>query len=270
MNRQIKFGILADHLLKSDPQTLIATGHYARLKHTKDGTTELHQSGSEKTKDQSYYLSTIPSEILSRCLFPLGEVGFCKEVVRKMALEFKLPNALKDESMGICLVEPKIKRFEEFLATQIDGREGEIVLLEDEQKVLGFHQGLWNYTIGQRCRISSPDVSQQKMYVAKKDLKLNRIFVVPHHDHPALYTKKILTNDFQWINPPSLSQDPLGLSARVRTGTIEPIPCQVTFPNPADERVLEIGLMKAEHGVSVGQVVVLMKGTQVLGGGTIS
>ncbi|KAH9821849.1 tRNA-specific 2-thiouridylase [Melampsora americana] len=231
-NRQIKFGILADHLLRSDPQTLLATGHYARLKHTKNGTTELYQAVSEKSKDQSYYLSTIPSRILRRCLFPLGEAGLNKQIVRKLALEFGLPNASKAESMGICLVEPKIKRFEDFLATQIESRKGEIVLLEDEKTNLGYHQGIWNYTIGQRCGLNTPHlVSKQKMYVAKKDFKANRIFVVPHHEHPALYTKKIFTTDFQWINPPTVSEIPLELSARVRTGTLEPIPCQVKFSN---------------------------------------
>ncbi|EGG08241.1 uncharacterized protein MELLADRAFT_35034 [Melampsora larici-populina 98AG31] len=231
-NRQIKFGILAEHLLKSDPQTILATGHYARLKHTQEGTTELHQAFSETSKDQSYYLSTIPSKILKRCLFPLGENGFNKELVRKIAKEVRLPNALKNESMGICLVEPRIKRFEEFLGTQIEGRKGEIVLFDDQKTVVGEHRGIWNYTIGQRCRINKPNAFPQKLYVAKKDLKLNRVFVVPHHDHPALYTRKIFTYDFQWINPPSLSQTSLELSARVRTGTLEPIPCEVNFSNP--------------------------------------
>ncbi|KAG0139011.1 hypothetical protein CROQUDRAFT_55367, partial [Cronartium quercuum f. sp. fusiforme G11] len=113
-NRHIKFGLLADYILKSDPNTLLATGHYARLDHT-NGRTKLYQS-ENKLKDQSYYLSTTSIKTFNRTIFPLDKIKQINKLkVRKIAKDNGLINFDKAESMGICLVAPNSKKFENFL-----------------------------------------------------------------------------------------------------------------------------------------------------------
>ncbi|KAH9444198.1 hypothetical protein Pst134EA_026002 [Puccinia striiformis f. sp. tritici] len=259
-NRYIKFGVLAQRIFQDDPDSLLATGHYARLEY--QPRLQL-MSAVDKRKDQSYYLSTTSPDILRRTIFPLGTLT--KIEVRDIAQQLGLVNARKKESVGVCFVEPSIRKgqFNHFLAEHLHESPGDIVNKNGIK--LGTHQGLWNYTIGQRCRIPSQST---KMFVARKDIQKNKIVVVPSHNHADLYSTIIHCQDFHWINPDFNSQvGRKGIAAKIRTGTIDPIPCTLEFLNPegSDIRVE----LDNEHGVASGQILVLHREEEVLGGGVI-
>jgi len=218
---------------------------------------------ADKRKDQSYYLSTTSPEILKRTLFPLGTKT--KTDVRSIALQLGLANARKKESTGVCFVEPTVRKgqFNTFLAEHLYQTPGKIV--SQSGSVLGTHQGLWNYTIGQRCRIPS---QSSKMFVCAKDIKKNQIVVVPDHQHVDLYSTIIHCQDFRWIQPDSLQAGGEGIAAKMRTGNIDPILCSMRICNPEGTEI-RVKLARPEHGVAPGQVLVLQKDEEILGGGVI-
>ncbi|PLW50610.1 hypothetical protein PCANC_06972 [Puccinia coronata f. sp. avenae] len=260
-NRYIKFGVLARRVFEKDPNSLLATGHYARLEY--QPRLKL-LSAADKRKDQSYYLSTTSAEILRRTLFPLG--ALTKAEVRSIARDLGFVNAQKKESMGVCFVEPSIRKghFNTFLAEHLHQRPGDIV--SKDGRILGTHQGLWSYTIGQRCPIPSQSA---KMFVSGKDIKKNQIVVVPSHQHDDLYSKIIHCQDFRWIQPDFITQPAReGISAKIRTGNINPIPCFLETCNFEGSEI-RIELAQPEHGVAEGQVLVLQRDEEVLGGGII-
>ena len=144
----------------------------------------------DRAKDQTYYLSAISEENLARAVFPLAP--YTKTEIRELAHKADLPTASRPESMGICFVGQK-RKFDDFLcqpllqlsvqhifthflssAQYISPRPGLIQELGTD-RVLGRHQGLWNYTIGQNARI--PGLAQ-KAFVARKDLQQNTVYVV--------------------------------------------------------------------------------------------
>ncbi|KAG6376402.1 tRNA-specific 2-thiouridylase [Boletus reticuloceps] len=177
----------------------------------------------DSTKDQTYYLSSISENSLSRALFPLSQLT--KAQVRNLAIEWKLPTATRDESMGLCFVGER-KRFSEFISQYIVPKPGPIVDMTTGKKA-GVHQGLWNYTIGQGAKMSG---MPQRMFVAKKDPRANVIFVVPGADHPALYVEGIRVRNFHWIwaddEPPEVR--PSGLKAHIKyRHCMTDVPCTV-------------------------------------------
>lgn len=260
-NRHIKFGVLAERLLENDPESLLATGHYARLEH--EPRLKLLQA-RDKRKDQSYYLSTSSPEILRRTLFPIGHLT--KTEVRAIAHAKGLVNANKKESMGICFVEPSLRkgRFNEFLAEHLVEKPGQIISKSGQP--LGTHRGLWSYTVGQRCPIPSQPV---KMFVSQKDLSRNRIIVVPSYDNIDLYSKIVYCKEFHWIQSfTKFSVPGRTLKARLRTGSIDPISCTLKMLDQAGSKI-RVELTAPEHGVASSQVLVLQEGEEILGAGTI-
>ncbi|KAI9629271.1 hypothetical protein KEM48_011120 [Puccinia striiformis f. sp. tritici PST-130] len=224
--------------------------------------TAVNERGRQAQGSILLSLNYLP-DILRRTIFPLGTLT--KIEVRDIAQQLGLVNARKKESVGVCFVEPSIRKgqFNHFLAEHLHESPGDIVNKNGIK--LGTHQGLWNYTIGQRCRIPSQST---KMFVARKDIQKNKIVVVPSHNHADLYSTIIHCQDFHWINPDFNSQvGRKGIAAKIRTGTIDPIPCTLEFLNPegSDIRVE----LDNEHGVASGQILVLHREEEVLGGGVI-
>ncbi|RYF34967.1 MAG: tRNA 2-thiouridine(34) synthase MnmA, partial [Comamonadaceae bacterium] len=140
-NAEIKFKAFLDHAMRLGAGK-IATGHYARVRE-RDGRFELLK-GLDETKDQSYFLHRLTQDQLSTALFPVGELR--KTEVRRIAAEIGLPNAAKKDSTGICFIGER--PFREFLNRYIQKEPGPI---KDERgRVIGRHQGLSFYTLGQR------------------------------------------------------------------------------------------------------------------------
>jgi tRNA-uridine 2-sulfurtransferase len=169
---EIKFKAFLDHALGLGAD-LIATGHYAQVREIEG----LHQllMAEDGTKDQSYFLYRLNQAQLARTLFPLG--GLYKRDVRRIALEAGLPNHDKKDSTGICFIGER--PFREFLGRYLPDNPGEIRTPED--KLVGQHNGLSFYTIGQRQGLGiggSRGGEGDPWYVAAKDVARNRLIAV--------------------------------------------------------------------------------------------
>ena len=177
-NTRIKFPLLwkAAKNLKIE---FIATGHHARIKRTKRGY-ELHQ-GTDKNKDQSYFLAELSQKELSHTLMPIGELT--KETVRKIAEKNKFPNFNRQSSRGVCFI-GNIP-LKSFLETHIKPKKG--IVLDENHQIIGTHRGAQYYTLGERVRpttgitITKGALSQKRFFVAQKNMRTNIIRVVPEH-----------------------------------------------------------------------------------------
>lgn len=253
-NEYIKFGLFWNKAKKLGFD-LMATGHYAKVLKDRKGLARLLR-GADEGKDQSYFLYRINQEALAHTLFPLG--GLTKAQVRRMAKNFKLPVAEKPDSQGICFV-GKVN-FGEFLSKKLKSKPGEIVT--PEGKVIGKHQGLHNYTIGQRHQIKVAD--GHAWYVAKKDVTNNKLVVVGSDGHPWLKTKKLELNDLHWIadQPPRMPCKIL-VQARYR---------QFALPavlKSLNKNAVVLTLPVPLKAAALGQSAVIYKGQECLGGGVI-
>jgi tRNA-specific 2-thiouridylase len=185
----------------------IATGHYARVIEAKpcaQGETLL-AAGLDKEKDQSYFLSRITRDQLSRTIFPIGEL--MKPQVREIAREIGLHVAEKEGTSGICFIGER--NFEDFMKGRVTAAPGPIV--DTAGKTVGEHRGLPFYTVGQRHGFGGGGGEPQ--YVAKKIVETNTLMVAPSYD-PALFRNEIEAIDQHWIgNEPSF---PLKCTARLR------------------------------------------------------
>lgn len=180
-NRYIKFGGFWD-FAKSKGADYIATGHYAKILKTKDSMSNLTKSemfvASDSSKDQSYFLYRLNSQEMQHIIFPLGDK--LKSEVRRLALVNNLWVSNKKDSQGICMLgDLNIK---DFLKHEINVSPG--VVLDEEAKVIGEHDGAVLYTIGERhgFKIYNNKTSSSAMYVVDKDVANNTITVSSQMD----------------------------------------------------------------------------------------
>ncbi len=192
-NQEIKFKLFAETAFEQGAD-FIATGHYARVAQAA-GPAKLLKAVDEN-KDQTYFLYRVHPEVLSRTIFPVGNM--LKPDVKKLAEKYGLENAHKPESMGVCFVgEANMK---DFLAEFIDLKPGEIRELETNQK-LGYHEGAILYTIGQRHGLGLG--SGLPFYVAKKDITNNIIYVSKNLNADNLWTTELKLKDIYLRDAPS-------------------------------------------------------------------
>lgn len=253
-NNKVKFPLLwkAAQKLKAN---FIATGHYARIKNN-----QLLRA-SDESKDQSYFLYRLTKNDLSHTLFPIGNLK--KTVVRQIARKNKFTNHARKSTTGICFIgKVNLKRF---LQARIPPKKGNI--FNPEGKVIGQHDGIYYYTIGQRIgprfgiEISKGNDKQiKRWYVASKNLKTNTIVAAPE-GHQINYRKEIVMRDVHWINK---KPKPGKVLSRIRQ-VGELLPSTLSYKN----KKYKITLNKPITGISEGQAVVLYKGKVCLGGGVI-
>jgi len=256
-NREIKFGLLYDKALKLGFD-YVATGHYARLRPVKSGVKGQVSGvsllrGKDKDKDQTYFLYQVPGKRLARVLFPLGD--YTKSEVRKLAKKLKLPNAERKDSQGICFV-GNVK-LNDFLKRYIKPKKGDIVDMNGN--VLGGHEGVSFYTIGQRKGIK---LSGGPYFVVAKDAKKNTVIVSKNEKN--LKKKELLATDLHWVTgtAPKL---PFEAKAQIRYR-------QKSFPVTVKKSMVgrvKVVFGKPQKAVTPGQAVVFYKGKEVLGGGVI-
>ncbi|WWC72823.1 tRNA (5-methylaminomethyl-2-thiouridylate)-methyltransferase [Kwoniella pini CBS 10737] len=265
-NREIKFGALMEYLPKS-PRHFLATGHYGRVDHTPSlpiKATLLR--AKDQSKDQTYYLSQMNEYQLGRTILPLG--GMTKTTVRQLANYWNLPNANKEESMGVCFIGERGK-FGDFISQYTSPPSSQGHLISPSGEVLGHHKGLWYYTIGQRAKIPN---QLQPMFVAKKGVGENKqdILVVPGHDHPLLQCSGVITNKFHWIHgsyPSDLidqANDKINIQVRHR---MKPVPARVRKAENGGGVFIEF--KEPLSGVSPGQVAAIWYDDWCLGSGVI-
>ncbi len=257
-NAEIKFKAFLEYALSLEADC-IATGHYARLE-GEPGSRRLLK-GVDTDKDQSYFLYRLSQAQIARALFPLG--GLTKLEVRRLAREAALPVAEKKDSTGICFIGER--PFREFLQRYLPVRPGPMVT--PEGKVVGEHQGLMYYTLGQRKGLGIGGVKGAAeglpWFVAGKDLEHNRLIVVQGHDHPLLYCQTLRAADLSWIGPAPEPGRCYGAKTRYRQRDAT---CEVVH---IDEGELRLRFDQPQWAVTPGQSVVLYDGENCLGGGVI-
>ena len=257
-NREIKFKAFLDYamLLGAD---YIATGHYARRGEAEGNATLL--KGLDGAKDQSYFLHAVEHAQLAKSLFPLGATE--KTEVRELARTHGLSTAKKKDSTGICFIGER--RFRDFLQQYLPAQPGEIRSLEGD--VLGTHQGLMYYTIGQRQGLGLGGMAgraEAPWYVVDKDLERNVLLVAQGNNHPALYRSTLYTGGIYWVagKPPPL---PLRCAAKVRYRQAD----QVCTLHALSQGHYRVDFDTPQRAITPGQAVVFYQGECCLGGGVI-
>lgn len=261
-NKEIKFKILLEKMLAFKVD-YVATGHYVQSREVKSTKLKVKSfslfEARDKTKDQSYFLYRLGQKELSRIIFPLGD--YAKIEVRKIAKKYKLPVHNKKESQDICFIPEK--GYENFLKQMLRLKQGKIVDLENN--VLGTHEGLPLYTIGQRKGIKLG--GNGPYYVIKKDFSKNRLVVGNEKD---LYSKEIKLKSMSWIGKKPKFPFKTLLRTRYRNPLVGAIikSCNV---KRATHNVLSVEFDKAQRAVTSGQSAVFYsKKGEVLGGGIIN
>jgi tRNA-specific 2-thiouridylase len=214
------------------------------------------------TKDQSYFLYRLNQAQLSKTLFPVGHLY--KREVRKIAAEAGLANHAKKDSTGICFIGER--RFREFLARYLPKQPGEIRRLDDE-RVIGRHEGLMYYTLGQREGLGIGGVKgapEEPWFVCAKDMAKNVLYVVQGHDHPALLRDRLVAGNLSWVSgKPPHAHWVYAAKTRYRQPDAA---CEVERVD-ADE--CEVAFAAPQWAVTPGQSVVLYESLVCLGGGII-
>lgn len=228
-NREVKFDVFLQTALSLGADK-VATGHYARVQSfTDERGEEIYQllAGKDHNKDQSYFLCQLSQEQLSKALFPIGELT--KPEVREIAAKAGLVTAGKKDSQGLCFI-GKV-RLPDFLKQQLEPKEGEIVEIfsdyegfhhelplfsskkeeleylssemryqKEDGKVIGKHQGVQFYTIGQSKGLGIGG-HKESCFIISRDIENNILFVGEGHAFPGLWKKvvKINRNEVHWV-----------------------------------------------------------------------
>jgi len=256
-NKEIKFGLLLEKALKLDAGYL-ATGHYVR-KHeltTNNLQPTIYKflKAKDKEKDQSYFLWQINQKQLKHILFPIGD--YTRKDVENLARKFKLPVLKAKKSVEICFIQTTIN---DFLKKYLKPKPGKII--DTQGKVIGEHEGLYFYTIGQRKGIR---LSGGPYYVLDKDLKKNRLIVTKNEKD--LYKKELVCKNVNWISgkTPKL---PLKVKAKIR---YRHQLASAIISRYLGSKVYSLKFKVAQRAITPGQSVVFYKGEELLGGGVIS
>lgn len=260
-NQYVKFDLLLKRALELGADFL-ATGHYAKITNG-DGAYSLNKADDEN-KDQTYFLYTLKQKELSKLMFPLGSLK--KDEVRDLARSLNLKLAEKPDSTGVCFVPSD--NYRDYLLRQsaFTEKEGEIVNTEGE--VMGKHDGIYSFTIGQRRGLGI--ATGKPMYVVGIDPKENRV-VIGAEDK--IYSNKLLAENISWVNAQNLSQNSaisfdssFEVKAKIRNRHRED-DAIVTMQSDTDA---EIEFKSPQRAITPGQAVVFYKDKKVLGGGWIN
>jgi tRNA-specific 2-thiouridylase len=252
-NQFIKFDSLLRKAKELDAG-FVATGHYARIEKEANGR-YLLKKGSDKRKDQSYFLYMMNQEQLSHSLFPLGNIT--KERVRRISEEFKLPVADKPESQDICFIPDN--NYTEFLREYVDGTVKSGQILDGQGKVLGQHRGIIHYTIGQRRGLGVS--ASEPLYVVAIDQENNAVIVGGRDD---VYGTELTASDINWIAMET-PEHPIEVSARIRYLHEEAAAVII----PLGEDRVRVKFKEPQMAITPGQAVVFYDGDIVIGGGSI-
>jgi tRNA-uridine 2-sulfurtransferase len=265
-NREVKFGPMLRWAKEERKIDRIATGHYARVRHSDQSENGRHQllRGLDERKDQSYFLYDLPQEALGRLVFPLGELT--KPDTRLEADRHGLRTAQKPESQDLCLADHH-GSMKAFLDAYLPPRPGQIVLADGQ--VVGEHDGIEHFTIGQRKGLGV--AWSEPLHVVRLDGAMNQVVVAPRRDAAR---GEAVVGAVNWVSvaPPT---EPLEVEVQVRyrSGPQQArlIPLPETDSDRAADRPHRCRLEFAEEQFSItpGQAAVFYAGEMVLGGGLI-
>ena len=259
-NREVKFGALW-RWAQAHGADYVATGHYAQIKmppHAQ-GAYELH-AGVDTNKDQSYFLWTLNQADLAHIMFPVGHLT--KPEVRERATSFKLPNADKKDSQGLCFI-GKID-VKEFLSHYIHETPGQV--LNEKGVVIGTHSGARLLTLGERrgFTIAHTTPHETPYYIISKDIQANTITVAHHDtDAPAPVTTTVTLRRVNWVG----SIPALNTTVHVRTRYRQTLHAACITERTDDTAILVFS--KTHEIATPGQSLVMYDGSRCIGGGII-
>ena len=255
-NREIKFKAFLDFAMKIGADHL-ATGHFCNLGEDADGK-KLLLRGADGNKDQSYFLYMLGQKPLSKAMFPVGNLT--KVQVREIAMEAGLINSKKKDSTGVCFIGER--SFKPFLKQFLPAQPGEMQTLSG--RVVGRHDGLMYYTLGQRRGLGIGGVDGEeggRWFVLAKDMERNMLVVESGGDHPLLYSRNVEGEGATWIagEAPAKSFD---------------CTCKFRYRQPDQQVHVEIGeegrvlvtAKERQRAVTPGQSMVFYQGDVCLGG----
>ncbi|MGN1213113.1 MAG: tRNA 2-thiouridine(34) synthase MnmA [Christensenellales bacterium] len=256
-NREIKFGPFLEFAEKIGAD-YIATGHYCDISH-ENGVHRLLKA-KDQNKDQTYFLNQLNQHQLQKILFPLGKLE--KPEVRKIAEENGLVTAKKKDSTGICFIGER--NFRQFLKGYLPAKPG---LIKDIYgSVVGKHDGLMYYTIGQRRGLNiggTKDGNGKPWFVVEKDLK-NNVLVVSQGEDDLLFSDYLIAYSVNWI-PFAPKEKEFDCFAKFRYRQ----PDQKVHVTLLDNGHVRVDFYEKQRAVTVGQYVVFYSQTECLGGGQI-
>jgi tRNA-uridine 2-sulfurtransferase len=253
-NKTVKFGPMLAYAKANLEADIIATGHYARINFNPDtGRYELIRA-IDRNKDQTYFLYDLAQNILASVIFPLGEIQ--KSDTRRIAAEQELEAADKPESQDLCLVESN-GSMRAFLDKYLAPKQGDIVDMEG--KVLGQHDGIHHYTIGQRKGLGI--AAAEPLYVIALDAIGNKVIV---GDRMKATQPECTINRVNWVSIAKPSS-PIRAEVQIRYRST-PTPVTVI---PLENSRAKIVFDEPQFSVTPGQAAVWYDGEKVLGGGII-
>ena len=253
-NREIKFRAFLDFAMQLGASRM-ATGHFVQT----NGAGDLLR-GADPNKDQSYFLYMLHREQLKKAIFPVG--GMTKAEVRRIAAERGLPVSQKKDSTGVCFIGER--KFKQFLQTYLPAQPGDMV--SPEGQVVGRHDGLMYYTLGQRRGLGIGGCGDgRSWFVIGKDLERNRLLVAQGEDHPMLYSTRCVAGGVTWVgDAPLHAGETLRCTARFRYRQGDQ-PVEVTLTG----NKLLIHSLTPQRAVTPGQSAVLYDGERCLGGAVV-
>ncbi|WP_435980672.1 tRNA 2-thiouridine(34) synthase MnmA [Psychrobacter sp. DM4] len=270
-NKEIKFKAFLDYALTLGAD-YIATGHYTRrsVDYINDNGTGVAQllRGLDDNKDQSYFLHAVGGDKLAKTLFPIGELE--KPVVRQIAEEHDLATAKKKDSTGICFIGER--RFKDFLQQYLPAQKGDIIT--DDGHIIGSHDGLMYYTLGQRGGIGIGGVKDRvdaPWFVLAKDLDNNRLIVGQGHEHLMLMSNELRAYKLDWIEgvAPADIFSEQGLRCMAKSRYRQPDQVCRVFAVDQDGSEVKVIFDAPQRAVTPGQSAVFYIDEVCLGGGVI-
>lgn len=267
-NQFIKFDILLDKAKELGAE-FVATGHYARTtvvsRKFRVASQDISDSelvtrdlrllkGIDNKKDQSYFLYRLDQNMLKHTMFPLGDMR--KEEIRKIAKELKLPVAEKKESQEICFIEND--DYKKFISENVPEALRPGPILDTKGKVIGKHDGIVFYTIGQKKGIGA---HLKRMYVVEIDTKRNAIIIGEDKD---TLKQSLTANDVTFVSG-VFPDKPIDIKAKIRYNSVESDAQLI----PLENKSVQVIFKNPQRAITPGQSVVFYCGDEVLGGGII-
>lgn len=257
-NKYIKFDYFLNYAINNYHADFIAMGHYAQVRFNEKLQEYQLLRGIDRDKDQTYFLSQLNQGQLSKTFFPLGNLT--KKEVREIASAQNLSTANKKDSTGICFIGER--DFKNFLQNYIPNQNGNIVDIETKE-VVGHHNGVMYYTIGQRRGLNLGGMSEP-YFVAGKNVENNILYVAKSSEEKWLYSTSCIITDVNWIN--TLHEKEFNCTAKFRYRQKD-IPVKVTVLS--DNKCLVQFATKVK-AITPGQAAVFYDDEVCLGGGVIN
>ena len=257
-NREIKFNVFLN-FARSLGAEKMATGHFARLGE-QDGKTTLLRAADEN-KDQTYFLYMVNHQALSQAMFPVG--GLTKAEIREIARQNGLATSEKKDSTGVCFIGER--NFKEFLKQYLPAQGGDMVTVDG--KVVGHHDGLMYYTLGQRRGLGiGGGGNGHRWFVVGKDLQRNELVVEQGEDSPLLYSMSALADQAHWVSGQASAPEGKPFFCQARFRHRQPLQ-QVSITCLG--QAVRIDFAEKQRAITPGQAAVFYDGQVCLGGATI-